>query len=80
MAHCRGTAFSAERRPRRRTEGGWSAGAGAEELLAVVVADQEGGVGQIGAELGQVGAIGADESAEWGGERRVVDAAEPLVD
>jgi hypothetical protein len=49
-------------------------------LLAVVVAEQEGEAGQVGAQPGEVVARGADEAAESGGELGVVGAAEPLAD
>ena len=61
---CRRTPCRAERGTDWRAEGGWSAVAGAEELLAVVVAGQEGEAGQVGAQLGEVVALGAGEAAE----------------
>ena len=61
---CRRTPCRAERGTGWRAEGGWSAGPGAEELLAVVVAEQEGEAGQVGAQLGEAVALGADEAAE----------------
>ena len=52
---------------------------GAEELLAVVVAEQEGEPGQVGAQLGEAVALGADEAAEVGGGLGVVGAAGPWL-
>jgi hypothetical protein len=52
----------------------------AEELLAVVASEQEGEVRQVGAQGGEVVAVGADEAAEGGGQLRVVRSGEPLAD
>ncbi|MBO0730867.1 MAG: hypothetical protein J2P57_16550 [Acidimicrobiaceae bacterium] len=52
----------------------------AEWLFAVIVAEQEGETGQLGAQLDQVVAVGAHVAAEGGGELRLVGAGEPLAD
>ncbi len=52
---------------------------GAEELFAVVVAEQEGEADQVGAQLGEVVAVGAGEEAEGGGELSVIGPGEPLA-
>lgn len=53
----------------------------AEKLLAVVVAEQEGEAGQVGAEFGEVvAAVDAHVASEGCGELIVVGTGEPSAD
>src|SRR2546421_10605724 len=59
----------------------WSwVGVQTEEFDAVVGADQEREPGGVGAYLGEVVAVGADEASEGGGQCWVIGAGEPVTE